>query len=74
MTYELLVLQLDPNRRDGGEMEGVGWKRRRVEARQGGRSEAGEGEGSEAERSKKEARQGGGREGRLFERGAAFAP
>ena len=55
MTYELLVLELDPNRRDG---EG----RLRMD---GGVEE----EGKMRQGRKNEARQGGGREGRPFERG-----
>ena len=47
VTYELLALQLDPNRRDG---EGRWRMNGGVEARQGGGSEAGEEGGSEARR------------------------
>ena len=62
VTYELLALQLDPNRRDG---EGRWRMNGGVEARQRGRGRKGRKEGVWL---------GGGREGRAFERGAAFAP
>ena len=45
----------------------MGWKRRRVEARQGGGSEAGEEGGSEAERPKEERTEGGSEAGRRKE-------
>ena len=50
MTYELLVLELDPNRRDG---EGAWRMDDRVEEKEGG-SETGEEGGSEAGRRKEE--------------------
>ena len=57
----------------------VGWKRRRVETKQGRGSEAGAEVGSEADKTKEERKERGseagrGRGGRPFERGAAFAP
>ena len=81
MAYELLALQLDPNRRDGEgrrrmdggveENEAGSETARRKRGREEGGSEA---DGRRRKGRNEKARQRGGREGRPFERGAAFAP
>ena len=53
MTYQLLASQLDPNRRDGGDIEDGRWGGRE-EARKDGGSEAEKGGGSEEKRTKEE--------------------
>ena len=61
LTYELLALQLDPNRRDG---KGTWRMDGGVAARQGrGTEAAGEEGGSEADRTKEERKEGGSQAG-----------
>ena len=53
ITYKLLAVQLDPSRRNGGEMEeeqGGGREGRRTQGREGG---------SEADRTKEKGKEGG---------------
>ena len=59
MICQLLALQLDPNRRDGGEMEdGRGGEGKREKAGQGEGSEAGNEGGREGRRELGEAEEG----------------
>ena len=69
MTYQLLVSQLDPNRREG-EMEDGRGEEGKEETKQGGGSGAGKEGGSETERMKEEGKEGGREAGRR-KRGSA---
>ena len=61
-TYELLAIQLDPNRQDG-----EGRWRMDGGVEEEGRSEVGQEEGTEAERTKEERKEGGSEAGRRKE-------